>query len=59
MRYLKMFISKVNCEFIDFNVIFKDNGEVFLSLCRVVVYYMFFVLLVLIFQLYLKYYYFF
>ena len=43
MRYLTMFTSKVNCELTDLNATFKDNGEVSLSLRRVVVHHMSFV----------------
>lgn len=45
MRSLKMFTSKVSCELTDLNETFKDNGEVSLSLRRVVVHHMSFVLL--------------
>lgn len=40
-----MFISKLDCELTDLNATFKDNGEVSLSLRKVVVHHVSFLLL--------------
>jgi hypothetical protein len=45
LNFLKIFTSKVDCELTDLNATFKDNGELSLSLRRVVMHHVSFLLL--------------